>query len=440
MAQENSRTFRVLARAVSCGVALRPKPWRLLAALLFLATVLTTARAAGADRTGKLLNVDGVRVLRVWGTSQDRGFAHGYHFADEIVSLLDSFIASGGLKTGGLDFETGLIPFTKRMTVPFEYEQELMGLRAGIVARLGEPPTVAALGRKLTYDDLLAMNCIADVAAAGCSSFAAWGPLTEGGNTVAGRNLDWPRIDALFGRQVVVVYEARENPAALGWVSVTWPGLIGCYTGMNSESVTVSVHDVRGVAPMTDHGFTPRTLTLRDAIEAARAESAARDISKILSARVSLVGNNVPVAMASSVVATPPSVVFEYDGRTALDGGVTMRVAESPGYQLCTNHYVKRGEPVACRRYDAMRRRLESISAAGSYVGIGEAWSVLADAAMGGTNPGELTTYTSVIFEPDHRRMHVAFGEPGRPAPLCKRVTLDVTELLKFTVAPSRTE
>ena len=46
-------------------------------------------------------------------------------------------------------------------------------------------------GREITVDDLKAVNCLSDIMGAGCSSFSAWGSLTDDGAPVIGRNLDY---------------------------------------------------------------------------------------------------------------------------------------------------------------------------------------------------------------------------------------------------------
>ena len=50
--------------------------------------------------------------------------------------------------------------------------------------------------------------------------------------------------------------------------------------------------------------------------------------------------------------------------------------------------------------------------------------------ALGGVAAQGGLTYHSVVFEPNERRMHVAFTEDGQNAPKCKKVTLDVRKLL----------
>jgi hypothetical protein len=146
------------------------------------------------------------------------------------------------------------------------------------------------LGRPIKYEDLQAANCMGDMLRTGCSSLAAWGSMTQDGHTVAGRNMDWPTNPALDGSQLIIVHVPPPGSKTLGWVSVFWPGLIGCTTGMNAEGVTVAMHDSNSASPSTSGGFASSTLLYREAIESAHAETAIQDISRILSDRHTLPG------------------------------------------------------------------------------------------------------------------------------------------------------
>lgn len=415
--------------------SLRPKCF--LRTLVLWSLIAATAWAAAPSTPqvhGTLTRVDGVRVLRVWGTPAERGYAQGYLLASDIVTLLDEYLDGNVLA-----YRTVTLPMTRLMRISPEYEAELRGMLTGIESRSGGPANVPSLDRALAYDDLVAINCIPDLALFGCSSFAAWGSMTADGGTLAGRNLDWRRLDALDGSQIVVAYAPWAEQKRLGWVSVTWPGYIGCLTGMNAEGVTVSMHDVRA-GPPTTVGFTPRGLTLRDAIESARAASAVEDVGRVLRGRTSAVGNNVPVAVPHTGKAAA-SVVFEYDGVLSLSGGVTVRTPDERSYQVCTNHYVKRAQRRDCQRFAAIQARLTDLATRDERLDLDGAWEILRTVERPGNGVSlPLLTYQSVVFEPNRRRLHVALSREGRPAPRFKPVTFTVGELLNKARAPAQAD
>ncbi|MFQ5501846.1 MAG: C45 family autoproteolytic acyltransferase/hydrolase, partial [Phycisphaerae bacterium] len=218
---------------------------------------------------GRLTKIEGITILRVWGSPHERGYAHGYHMAREILSLFEGYLKDESNVGKAATYQMASTMVSGIMKIEPKYEQELRGMLAGIEARLNGKTTISSLKRKLNYTDLVAINCIPDSSRLGCSSFAAWGRLTKNGDTLAGRNLDWIRINVLENNQFILCYLREEDSKSFPWVSITWPGLIGCLTGMNQRGVTVSMHDAPAEPPNMRAGFTPRAFALRDAIEAA---------------------------------------------------------------------------------------------------------------------------------------------------------------------------
>lgn len=396
---------------------------------------------------GRLATVEGVRVLTVWGTPYERGFAHGHFLADDLIAMLDAYLADTELSGGPTQYEatTQLVPLM--MNIPDVYQEELRGLLAGVEARLDGKTTVPRLNRKLAIRDLVTVNCIPDSAGFACSSFVAWGRLTGTGDTISGRNLDWNVSDALLAGQVVIVHVPEADSGSLPWVSIGWPGLTGCLTGMNAEGVTMSMHDTLGDKPTGKLGFTPRALALREAIEAARPATAQADILAVFRKRMVAVGNNVAVALphhAARLAAAAPSLVFEYDGATTRSGGVTVRLPKDIArardadgvFQITTNHYRSRAKPTRCGRYKKIRRALVAADENHGRIDVDAAWRILGSVAQPGGRDGGLATYHSVVFEPDKLKMHVALTDRGKPAPSCKHVTLDVAALIKSASNP----
>ncbi len=398
---------------------------------------------------GEVIQVDGVTVLRVWGDAQERGFAHGWLMAEQIVKLTDAFIRTFEPLGGAKGFEKASGLCRGFMVVERDYELEMRGLVAGVEARLGDKAIIPILKRKGTYQDILTLNAFADLGRLGCSSFSTWGPATPGGGTISGRNLDWfgDASEALSGGQIIVAQlprdrakptvdsngDAGRSASVQGWVSVTWPGLTICLTGMNADGVTMAMHDSGGRGKWLKPRSTPRGFAIREALELARATTALEDIGGVFRNRHSVVGNNIPVSWPANGT-RPSSCVFEYDGDMKKSDGVTVRVGSSldPNhpviYQVCTNHYRERADKSLCDRYETLEDRLHKKTWLGEKkISVGEAWQMLDDVSMF----GRVKTYHSVVFEPNKRRMHVAFSDGKIAAPKCAHHTLDVAGLLK---------
>lgn len=396
--------------------------------------------------SGRLTQIDGVPVLTLWGTQHERGFAHGYLMAESIIRLFDGYLRETIRDPEALsNFDKSARQQLKAMNIAPRYLEELRGMYDGVQRRFGNAARVPALNRPLELDDLVAVACIPELARIGCSSFAAWGPLTTDGGTISGRNLDWHRLDALQKGQMIIAYAAEPEGKRLGWLSITWPGYIGCLTGMNSEGVTVAMHDVFTGPPTAPLGFTPRGFALRDAVESAHAASAGKDVLAILRGRIAAVGNNVPISFPYRGDGKESAIVFEYDGDLTKSYGVTVRRAAKDKnaegtktcYIPCTNHYRKRRLPESCDRFEKIDRRMIEISDSGQVMSVADGWDILRNVACEAGPRHRIQTYHSVVFEPNSGRMHVAFSTPDRAAPDNKPVTLVVSEILKNASPPA---
>ena len=403
--------------------------------ILALALLLAPARADSPDRSrvkGSISEVDGLRVLRVWGTPREQGFAEGYLAGEDEAKLLDLYLKGQGGADAAKAYEVASFMMLSKMKILPRFKEEMEGMIEGMQAR--HVGVVAVLGRPLEYRDLVAVNCIPETVRMGCSSFAVWGDRTKSGDTIAGRNLDWYENPALKGSQMVVARLAGAD--SMSWVSVTWPGFVGCLTGMNAEGVTLAVHDAPSELATDAGNLTPRGLALREALECAHAGSAINDMTRVLRRRTSMVGSNIAVAMPFTG-SGPASAVFEYDGVLDDVHGVTVRIGDakdggSTTCQVCTNHYRSRASPISCDRYSRLTDALDGLKHQGKPIDVPTAWTLLRDVAMS----GRVVTYQSVVFEPNRRLMHVAVSADGRPAMMSKPVTLDVAELLRDTARP----
>lgn len=413
---------------------------------------------------GKLETIDGARVLTLWGKPHERGFAHGYLLAPDIVSLLDGYLRE--TVTDPAEFEQRVQAFLRMMSLLPRYQDEVRGMLEGIQKRLGDAARIATLDRAITYDDLFTVACIPELSRLACSSFAAWGSLTGDGGTICGRNLDWHGNKALHGTELIIAQLPDDSTRSRGWVSVTWPGFSGALTAMNDAGVCGSLHDVPALRPTMPFGFTPRAMALREALEAAGADAAIEKFTIVFKKRLVLVGNNIPVAWPYKPEGGKPFAVIEYDGNLAMDRGVTVRQDEYPPgdgeanqatmkrharkvlidppppytdkpaqrteryskqeFLICTNHYCLRAAPPSCDRYEKLYDQLVVCSQRGIPVDPPRAWELLRSVACDGSR---LETHHSVVFEPNRRRLHVAFAREGKPAPACKPVSLNVDAL-----------
>jgi len=374
---------------------------------------------------GSLEEQNGIKILKLWGTAYEQGIAHGYLTAPDFVALLDNYLTDPAASFVLSGWNTGL-EMLDMFEYPAAYEEELQGILDGMELRAGGPVIIQSFERALTINDLRGLQ--SDLDKINCSSFTAWGSMTSDGGTISGRNMDFDRITALMESQILIVRYPSEASGKLAWVSVSWPGEIGCTTGMNEEGVSVSQQDVYRTMPAAVSGFTPDNLVHRLIIESAHAVSAVQNIETILQSHRITSGCAPMISWPYDGMGSA-SVVPEFDGWVSITNGYSIRTPnEGEAFQISANHFRKRLPPMDdCWRYNLLENRFLQISNSSGTQNLttNSAWELLA-----GTPIAETVVMHSVVFEPNKMVMHTAFTEDGQHAPNCTKVTLDIAELL----------
>lgn len=406
------------------------------AAVVCLASVLIWAASAVATPprvTGSLETVQGIRVLKLWGTPYERGYAHGYLVGKDVVELFESAVLDPRVLADTQQYEgTVRLHFVgKKMNFDPLRREELRGMLDGIVASAGPAALrLKRLGRNLDLRDLEAINSLADWYRFMCSSFSAWSGAPGAGEMLTARNLDFLLLPGLDTKHLVIAY-LEPGVGKRRWVSVAWCGLIGAYTAMNEDGVTISMHDAQGRVSSGPGPFVPRSLALRDALEAATAANAVADVRRVLSVKQVIGGNNIHVS-APFANQPQPAAVFEYDGDLSIDGGVTVRLSDAtplPDWIACTNHYCRRAVRAEARagsleRFTTIEQNLRQARQNHVPIGLAFARKVLADVGRQGT-------LHSVVFFPNRKELHVSLAAPGVPAPVVEPVRLRLEDLLR---------
>ncbi|MFH0983006.1 MAG: C45 family peptidase [Planctomycetota bacterium] len=389
--------------------------------------------APPANVTGSLEKVNGVRVLKLWGTPYERGYAHGYLVGPDIVQLFQTAVLDPRILADPQRYETAVRrDFAAKMKFDPERREELKGMLDGIVASVGPAGLrMERLGRNLDLGDLEAVNALADWYRFLCSSFSAWGDGQGGGEMVTARNLDFLTLPGLDTQHLIIVY-LDPGPGKKRWVSLAWSGLIGAYTAMNEEGVTISMHDAEGRQPSGAGPFVPRSIALRDALEAATAADAVADVRRVLSVEASIGGNNIHVS-APFTNQPHPAAIFEYDGDLSSDGGITVRLspaAAQSGWIACTNHYLLRGPLTegarqdSAVRYATLEQALRKARETHARIDLAFARKVMAEVANRGT-------LQSVVFFPNRKEMYVGLAAPGVTAVSVEPVPFRLEDLLR---------
>ena len=376
-------------------------PLLLKLALLLACVGPTPGTAEEPQINGQVDRLGPYRLVRVWGTPREMGFAHGYLLADEIVELLDG----GGVlpEEDAAEADRALRQLIPLIDLPRATTAEFEGMLAGILAARRTAPQLATFKRNLDLADLILHNAGDLLRAFGCSGFTVWGERAGDAGVITTRNFDFhvpgPRALDL---QIILVRTPSEGARV---ATVTFPGYIGAFTGVNEHGVCAFMHD--GTGPMVrrpDKKETPLAIVLKDLLEAATPADAQALAERRFGAIapypfsyfVRLVGPRVPGRV------DVPVRIFRLDG----DG-----LSENPpSGSMCitTNHYLASDlKPVpeahewSTARYDRIAEMLDGT------VTPELAWRI--QKSVANDSQGGPTLHTLVVY-PEQRRLDLAMA------------------------------
>jgi hypothetical protein len=233
-----------------------------------------------------------------------------------------------------------------------------------------------------------------------CSTIIVEEEHTATGGPLFGRNLDWPSVAKLHEYTFVTVYRPNGKRS---FASITFPGVLGCTTGINDAGLAIAMLDVEatkdGATGLNPRG-TPTVFALRRIMEECATVDDALALLRSVE-RASLLNVAICDRERGAVLEVTPK-------------NVILRPSES-GFCLCTNHFrsIELGTSKECWRYEILLKSIGS-----------RAYSV-SDIAerLHAVNQGDMTLQ-SMVFEPRTLTLHLAFGAgPATRLPL-KRLDL----------------
>ncbi|HJW30708.1 MAG TPA: C45 family autoproteolytic acyltransferase/hydrolase, partial [Saprospiraceae bacterium] len=209
-----------------------------LLAMVVLFSVFVSQGTGAQTINGSVKTVGSQRILNLWGTNYEMGYAHGYLMASEIRDLVDN-VMIGYLSGGYVSYYNDLIEDdTAMLTWRSEYLEEINGMVAGMVAS-GKNIYVPKLSRNVDARDIRAFNLILEYVS--CSSLGVWGNGTANGETLLGRNLDF-FVDSkgnLTNYQMIVTLEPAVGRKKVIW---GWAGMVGIHSGMTEDGVSLMIN------------------------------------------------------------------------------------------------------------------------------------------------------------------------------------------------------
>jgi len=411
----------------------RRRVWRIaVLGLLGLATCCPgIASAQHRKLNGRLQKIGPFRVIRVWGSPEKMGFAHGYLVGKDFVADFQVMLAQ--LYPDDIQrYEKTRKALKDFIKIPPAAKSEIKGVFDGISALYGAAPKLELLKRRLVLDDVVFYNSIDALRAFGCSGFTVWGDRAGEVGVISGRNFDYPAFSpATVSHQSILVRQPTDRHEV---ATITWPGYIGAFTGFNDEGVAIFLHDGTGRrADAPNHQFTPTALIAKDVLERSRPGRAARGMRDDLILAKTAYSYMVRVVTPwVAAVATPELVLrADADGPSLNPNG--------PDWSITTNHYLSgsfgpatRASDDSLRRFSQLRKTLkESVTDQ-------IAWQALSEVAAAAPDGG---TLHSLVYFPEQRRLELSFAtwkDTFKPATMNKPVTITFDELFDTVAAAKR--
>lgn len=160
------------------------------------------------------------------------------------------------------------------LNVSEEYKTEIYGLSQYASKDFDyiAPPYLRSLYLHGAHD---IGHALQDLALVGCTSFATWGEKSEDESLILGRNFDFYVGDDFAKNKIVAFIRPKQG---YPFMMVTWAGMIGTVSGMNTEGLTITINAAKSKIPLI--AKTPISIVAREILQYAKNTEEAITIAK----------------------------------------------------------------------------------------------------------------------------------------------------------------
>lgn len=372
------------------------------------------------------IDPDGLYEMRVCGGPFERGEAIGKLGADLLYQQEKAFadklfemVPSSRYRAFLHYFIT---IFNRRLgaSVPLEYRQEIKAMSASCTHEFddfGSP-----YERQMQYHSAHDIgHVMQDYMLVGCTSFAVWGRESADSSLLMARNFDF-YMGEEFAKNKLVLFEQPDSGYA--YVSVTWPGMLGVVSGMNTQGLAVTINASKLEVPSSS--ATPISILVKSILQYA---SNIEEAETIAASFKTFVCESILVGSANDgravIIEKTPSAMGIYSTGLSSSDKMVSSLDEAVTRVICTNHYQSdrfRDDPVNVEnirvsdsgyRYRRVQQLLDSLGSI-DYL---KAAAVLRDIrGVDGEDVGycndlsinQMLAMHSVIFKPDEKKIWVS--------------------------------
>ena len=372
------------------------------------------------------IDPDGLYEMRVCGGPFERGEAIGKLGADLLYQQEKAFadklfemVPSSRYRAFLHYFIT---IFNRRLgaSVPLEYRQEIKAMSASCTHEFddfGSP-----YERQMQYHSAHDIgHVMQDYMLVGCTSFAVWGRESADSSLLMARNFDF-YMGEEFAKNKLVLFEKPDSGYA--YVSVTWPGMLGVVSGMNTQGLAVTINASKLEVPSSS--ATPISILVKSILQYAsnieEAETIAASFKTFVCESILVGSANDGRAM---IIEKTPSAMDVYSTGLSSSDKMDSSLDEAVTRVICTNHYQSdrfRDDPVNVEnirvsdsgyRYRRVQQLLDSLGTI-DYL---KAAAVLRDIrGVDGEDVGycndlsinQMLAMHSVIFKPAEKKIWVS--------------------------------
>lgn len=374
-----------------------------------------------ADVNGSIEYIGDIRILNLWGTWSEMGYAHGYFLGPDINEVFHDYFLE---MVGGVSNYQMIRGYFQTY---FDIPSEFVDYSQGIISGASDTVSIYSdtLGRFLDHIDVCVVSAIPDLSALGgikqflCTSVSAWDNATSGdpelnGSPAISRNLDY-YVDtgsSILDNNLLITFDPETGQ---DWISVGFPGFAGSLSGMNESEISACLNmgNKRGTTQYPGK-FIPicmaQALGLSDADFNGSGSCDVQDMKDALTGWSRSNSYDIHVVAGRTLAGQDSSsVVIEVNNRN----GYAFRYAEdepdiAPCRMILTNHHRVLIPPEVCFRYAYLMDSLTT----NPDVTLERLWNFMG--AVGWpVIPGDGGTIQTMIFMPENLKLGLAFSNPS---------------------------